>query len=396
VGKTQSVVTIEYTLPVGGKDQMLEGRLAPLPNGEILLLVRNITRRKRTEQALAESEKRYRVLVESMNEGMGVMDEHLAITYVNARYCQMLGYSKEEVEGHLNENHFYDEESRRRFLAMSADRGRGIPASYELILRKKTGEPVPVLVSEQPLLDERGTYRGSIGIITDITELKRAEEQLNALSLQLLKAQDEERQQIAHELHDEFGQLLAVASMGAKRLCARIPNDQQDLREAADQLVGDVDRAIQTMRTMQKGLHPTVLDHLGLDAAIDLLVSEYQERTGIACNLDMEGAPFLLDAERARAVYRIIQEALTNVARHADAAEVDITVHHNGSGLRLEIADDGRGIEAGKAVAPTSYGLMGMRKRAELCGGQMEIRARSGGGTVIAVRVPLERSEQHG
>jgi PAS domain S-box-containing protein len=514
VGKTRSVATIEYKLPVGGKEQMLEGRLAPLPNGEILLLVRNITRRKQTEQALSESERRYRVLVESMNEGMGIMDEQSAITYVNGGYCQMLGYSKEEVEGQPGDR-FYDEESRQRFLTNRADRRRGIPGSYELVLRTKTGDPVPVLVSEQPLIDAAGTYRGSIGIIADIsklkrteaalrlaneelramftaypdmsfrlaadgtvldyragrtvqeqmyftpaeflgergyellpppgserlrdaitkaresgsvvtveyplarpsgiemrearvspmdngellvvvrdiTERKRAEDRLNALSLQLLKAQDEERKQIAHELHDEFGQLLAVVSMSAQRLCTRIPGDQQDLREAADQLVEDVGRAIQTMRTMQRGLYPTVLDHLGLDAAIDLLVSEYQERTGIACNLDVEGAPFNLDAERARAVYRIVQEALTNVARHAEAAEVDIIVHRNGSGLRIEVRDDGRGIEVGKTLAPTSYGLMGMRKRAELCGGQLEMRARSGGGTLIAVRVPLEPNE---
>jgi PAS domain S-box-containing protein len=514
MAQTRSVVTIEYKLPVGGKEQILEGRLCPLPDGEILLLVRNITRRKQTELALAESEKRYRVLVESMNEGIGITNEHEAIVYANPRFCEMLGYSKEELEGQPCV-HFFDEESQQRFLVSRVDRQRGIPGSYELLLRKKTGEPLATFISEQPVIDETGTYRGSVGIIADISKLKRteeelrvateelraiyaaypdmsfrlapdgtvldyragkatreqmyltpaeflgrrgcellpppggerlreaiakareagsvatieyslprpwgvdirearvspmdngevlvvvrditdrkrAEDQLNALSLQLLRAQDEERKRIAHELHDEFGQSLAVVSMSAQRFCAKIPAHQPGLRKAADQLRGDVERAIRTMRTMQRGLYPTVLDHLGLDAAIDVLVSEYQERTGIACNLDVEGAPFNVDEERARAVYRIVQEALTNVARHAEAAEIDIIVRRNGSGLHIEVGDDGRGIELGKVMAPTSYGLTGMRKRAELCGGDIEIRARPGGGTLIVVQVPLEPNE---
>jgi signal transduction histidine kinase len=103
----------------------------------------------------------------------------------------------------------------------------------------------------------------------------------------------------------------------------------------------------------------------------------------------MEGAPFHLDAERARAVYRIIQEALTNVVKHADAAEVDIGVRSNGSRLRIEVADDGLGIDPAKTTAPTSYGLTGMRKRAELCGGSLTIQVRPDGGTRVSAEVPL-------
>jgi PAS domain S-box-containing protein len=514
LGKTQSVVAIEYKLLIRGREQSLEGRLVPLPNGEVLLLVRNITARMRAVEALAASEKRYRVLVESMSEGIGITDEDETIIYANPRFCEMLGYSKEEMEGSPCV-HFFDEESQQRYLASRVDRQRGISGSYELLLRKKTGEPLATFISEQPVIDETGTYRGSVGIIADISKLKRteedlrvangelramyaaypdmsfrlapdgtvldyragkttrkqmyltpaeflgrrghellpppggerlreaitkvretgsmatveyplprpwgtdirevrlspmdngeilavvrditerrrAEDQVNALSLRLLKAQDEERKQMAHELHDEFGQSLAVASMTAKRLCAKVPADEHDLRELADQLRGDVDRAIQTMRTMQRGLYPTVLDHLGLDAALDSLVTEFQERTEIACDLEVEGGPFHLDAERARAVYRIIQEALTNVARHAEAAEVEITVRRKPSALHIEVADDGRGIEPEMTTSPTSYGLTGMRKRAELCHGNMQISARPGGGTRITVELPLEPNE---
>jgi PAS domain S-box-containing protein len=511
VGKTQSVVTIEYSLPIAGEEQILEGRLCPLPNGEILFLVRNITRRKRMEETLAASEERYRSLVESINEGVAVMDEHGITTYANPRICQMLGCSKEELENHPADR-FYDEKSRQRFLATRVDRRRGTPESYELVLRTKTGEAVPVLISEQPIMDETGTYRGSVGVITEITDLKRvedalrqakaeleamfdaypdmsfrlaadgtvldfragpsarermfltpeqflgkrgyevlpqpggerlreaiakvgetgsqvtieyplprpegieirearlsplpngeilvvvrditerkqAEEQLNALSLRLLTAQEDERQRIAHDLHDEFGQLLAVSKFEAHELCKKLTAERQDLREVADRLHRAIERAIDTMRTIQRGLYPTVLDHLGLGDAIETLVNEFQERTGVACILDMDAEPIEVDAERARALYRIVQEALTNAVRHSGASQVEIALQRNGSHLRLEIRDDGRGIDAADLSALNSYGLMGMRKRAELCGGSMEIRGEPGEGTVITVDVPLE------
>jgi PAS domain S-box-containing protein len=510
VNESAHPVTVEYTLPVAGREEELEGRLCPLPNGEILLLVRNITHRKRTERALAASEARYRSLVESINEGVAVTDEYNRVTYANPRFCQMLGFSKEEMHNRPADE-FYDEASRQRFLARSADRQRGIPGSYELILRKKSGGPVPVLASEQPIIDVTGAYRGSVGVITeitalkrvedalrqanaeleaifdaypdmsfrvaadgtvtdfragpsarvqmflspdeflgkfswdvlpppggqrlreafdkvketgslatieypillsgrmadrearlsplpngevlvvvrDITERKRAEERLNALSLRLLQAQDEERRHLAHELHDEFGQLLTVSKHSAGELHAKLTAEHHRLGEVAGRLQGDIERAIASVRTIQRGLYPTILDHLGLDDAVESLVNDFQERTGVACVLDMDAEPLDFDKQRQRALYRIVQEALTNVVRHSGATEVDIDIHRQGSRLLLEIRDDGHGIDPAKLLASDSYGLMGMRKRAELCGGSLEIRGGNGEGTVLTVDVPL-------
>ena len=152
----------------------------------------------------------------------------------------------------------------------------------------------------------------------------------------------------------------------------------------------DIDRAIQTMRTMQRSLYPTVLDHLGLDAAIDDLVKDFQERSGIACNLEMEGEPFELETAKRQAVYRIVQEALTNVMRHAEASEVDIILRREGPRLQVEIRDDGQGMDPAAEKQTDSYGLTGMRKRAEICGGSLTIRTEPGGGTVVTVEVPLD------
>ena len=117
----------------------------------------------------------------------------------------------------------------------------------------------------------------------------------------------------------------------------------QNLEELGDRLCEDIDRPIATMRAMQRSLYPTVLDHLGLDAAIDELVQDFQDRSGIACNLEMEGEPFELDIEKRHAVYRIVQEALTNVMRHAEAAEVDVALRREGRPCMSRSATTGGG-----------------------------------------------------
>jgi len=231
-------------------------------------------------------------------------------------------------------------------------------------------------------------------LVRDITERKRTEEQVNALSLRLLQSQDEERRRIAHELHDEFGQLLAGARITAHRLCARVAGETQEIEELCSRLCQDIDTAIGSMRVIQRGLYPTILDHLGLDAAMDALVSDFQDRTGIACNLELEGEPFELETERRRAVYRIVQEALTNVMRHAQASEVDVIARRDNSHLHVEIRDDGQGMNAEAMVQSTSYGLTGMRKRAEICEGKLSIWSEPGKGTAIVVEVPLEPTVQ--
>jgi len=209
----------------------------------------------------------------------------------------------------------------------------------------------------------------------------------------LLTAQDEERQRLAHELHDEFGQLLAGLSMAAQRLRAKLATGNHDREPLADEICRGIDDAIQKMRAMQTGLYPTVLDVLGLEDALDSLAEEFQERTGIACIVDQDSEPFALDATRRRAVYRIVQESLTNVVRHSGASQVEIAMRREGPLLRIDIQDDGRGIAAEKTTASTSYGLTGMRKRAELCGGNLEIRAQQGHGTLIRVEIPVDSTQ---
>jgi PAS domain S-box-containing protein len=227
-------------------------------------------------------------------------------------------------------------------------------------------------------------------LVRDVTARKQAEDQVHALSERLLTAQDDERQRIAHDLHDEFGQSLAGLSMAAQRLRAKLAPADHDLEPLAGQLCTGIDHAIQTMRSMQRGLHSTVLDDLGLEEAIDALGDEFQERTGIACVFDQASDPFELNRARQRALYRIVQESLTNVVRHSGASQVEISMHRDGTRLRIEIQDDGRGIDPEKTTAPTSYGLTGMRKRAELCGGSLEISAQPGEGTLIRVEIPIE------
>jgi signal transduction histidine kinase len=227
-----------------------------------------------------------------------------------------------------------------------------------------------------------------LAVVRDITERKRTERQLATLSARLLKAQDEERKALARELHDEFGQSLAVAKFAAHRLRSKISAAQPDLRQVTDQLCSDIDAAIKIVRTIQSGLHPIVLDHLGLIPAIETLVSTFEGRTEIACSLDIEDRQPAIEPERQLHLYRILQEALTNVARHADASEVEIAIRKNDGQFHLQIRDNGRGITPTQAQGPGSSGVTGMRQRAEQCGGSFHIRG-GATGTVITIQMPF-------
>lgn len=231
------------------------------------------------------------------------------------------------------------------------------------------------------------------GIEIDISTRKQAEEQLNALSLRLLAVQEEERQRLARDLHDEFGQLLAVSKFEAHDLSARLPEDRRDLRDIAGRLIGDIQRAIDTMRSIHRGLYPAILDDLGLNDAIETLVAELRERTGISCSLAISPERFELDPDRQRAIYRIVQEALTNAVRHSGASSVEISLHREGRHLQVRVRDNGSGITPASLSASRSFGLTGMRKRAELCGGRLEIQPHPDRGTVVALEVPLAEGD---
>ncbi|OGG46696.1 MAG: hypothetical protein A3F84_25180 [Candidatus Handelsmanbacteria bacterium RIFCSPLOWO2_12_FULL_64_10] len=259
--------------------------------------------------------------------------------------------------------------------------------SKQLILRE--------IERMQPFLQQAGA---TLSTVSEVIERKRVSErlgrsqgQLRHLSARLQSIREEERARIAREVHDELGQVLTALKMDLAWMSNRLAKDQTSLRERARSMTQLIDTTIQTVRRISTELRPGVLDDLGLTAAVEWQAQEFQGRTGIRCALAARPEEIPLDPARATAVFRIFQEILTNVARHADATRVEIFLRERDGHVTLEVTDDGRGITQDQISSSRSLGLIGMRERALAWNGEVEI---SGGrGTRVMVRIPVEKRQ---
>ena len=247
---------------------------------------------------------------------------------------------------------------------------------------------------------DRGEIVGAVVVFKDTTERKRAEAQLQdslrrlrKLSGRLEGIREEERGRIARELHDELGVGLTCLKIDLSRLGGLIgerlaPPDRAKVDEKIRGMKEQVDSTITSVQRIVAELRPGVLDDLGLVAAIEWQCRDFQRRTGIACCCTVSHEDLRVDPEHATAVFRICQEALTNVTRHARATEVQVRLEDEGVGLVLEVRDNGRGIPHERLADTKSFGLLGMRERAGLLGGDVQINTREGEGTTIRLHLP--------
>jgi len=219
--------------------------------------------------------------------------------------------------------------------------------------------------------------------------LRASEENLRALAARLLVVREEEWQNISREIHDELGQLLTGLKIEVNAIVARLPPDQPDLAARSEAAFKLIDETVRAMRRIAQGLRPEALDHLGLVAGMEYHVREFRRRSGIRCELSLPHEMPPLDAERALALFRIFQELLTNVARHAAATRIDIDLRAEPGGLHLTIADNGKGIPESSARSPKSLGLLGIRERLHAFGGNIDISGAPGKGTKAAVFIPI-------
>jgi len=219
--------------------------------------------------------------------------------------------------------------------------------------------------------------------------LRQSEEKLRRLAAYLVSIREEERTHIAREIHDELGQVLTGLKMDVTWLAQRLDAKQKTLHGKTQSMCGLIDAAIQTVRKIASGLRPEILDEMGLVAAIDWQAKDFQKRTGIRCRVELPPEGLKLDVERSTTTFRIFQEILTNVARHAHASRVDVKVGVTDAGMTLEVADNGVGIPEAK-LNGKSLGLLGIQERALHFNGNVTIRGAVGQGTRVTVNIPLE------
>lgn len=233
------------------------------------------------------------------------------------------------------------------------------------------------------------------GIMTNITaskleqeEIVRSRAQLAELSAHINTVKEKERTHIAREIHDDLGGNLTAIKMALALLTRRMPNDNPELIEKADYVESLVDRTIETVHRIAGNLRPGILD-FGLVAAIDWQAKEFVKQVGIPCKFSSSHTEIDLDLDHATALFRIFQEALTNIAKHAKASEVDVHLVHTHQYVRLEIIDNGVGIEMADRTKSKSFGIRGMVERSIAMGGSLTVSTASRGGTIVAINVPL-------
>ena len=336
---------------------------------------------------LAGAELAYRVLFDQMNEGAVTLTRDGLIGYCNRRFAAIVQTPLARVIGEPLVR--FAARAEQGALETLIQVGGRENARADLHFRTSDGASVPVAVSFAPLrMEESGDAIGVVGVIRDITERERQEDLRNRLIEQVMTAQDDERRRIARELHDETGQSLTALLVGLRTIEGSKTAEQavelaQRLRETTAQTLIDVGR-------LWRGLHPGVLDDLGLSAAVTRHAEEFAQAHKIVVNVQSEG----LDADglspllRAT-VYRVLQEALTNVARHARAQRVHVRLRRGADAVELLVQDDGAGFTAGKSGR---LGLRGMRERAALLGGSVEVESEPGVGTTITARIPVRNA----
>jgi len=239
-----------------------------------------------------------------------------------------------------------------------------------------------------PLYDERESVRGLCGIAMDITVIKKAKDQLRRLSGGIMTSQEKERAAIARELHDELGQMLTALRMDCVWLMKGLGENDPKMVERALTMCNLIDKTIDEVRDLSTRLRPGVLDHLGLIDALEWYATDFEKRTGLACFFERLNVHHI-SSVLSTATYRIVQEALTNVARHSHATRVDITLEAEDGILALSVADNGRGFNVRNISEPDCLGIIGMHERANLVDGTLEIKSQQGKGTQVYFRAPI-------
>lgn len=222
-----------------------------------------------------------------------------------------------------------------------------------------------------------------------VAELQENTKRLKELASNLETAREEERKEIAQELHDELGQTLTVMKFDLSWLTEQLGKSDETLSQKSKDITSQVNSLIKTVRRIATQLRPGMLDDLGLLASIEWQAHDFEKRTGVTCQLDLSDISIVLDGEQKLTIFRIFQEALTNITRYADAKNVEISLHKVGEYITFEVHDDGRGIKEGEKSGLQSLGLLGMRERAEHLGGIFDIHGQPGEGTILRVTFPI-------
>lgn len=364
----------------------------------------DVTDRRLMEDALRESEMRYRQLFNHAPAGICEVDfvKRRFVT-VNDVMCEYTGYSEEELLS-MAPDEILSEEGKALFTerVKLVTAGFNLPESVEYKILTRVGGELWVALNTKPVY-ENGRVKGATVVVHDITERRKVEqalresrERMRALSAELMQAQEKERKRISRELHDELGQSMAILKHRVRSIGKSLHSESAETERDIGAAVKLIDRIIEKVRKISTDLNPSLLDDLGLSPALRCLAENFIEECRVPVSLEIDDMDALVSKEAARNIYRICQEALTNIMKHAGANRVRMKAAVGEKSLSILIQDDGKGFDLhapGKgAGTQRGLGLAVMQERANLEGGTLQIDSDGeGGGTKIVLTIPIEQ-----
>jgi PAS domain S-box-containing protein len=359
----------------------------------LLSVVKRVVEQSALEKQLADMEKQYHAIFENASDAIWVQDLDGNIITANEATARLLGFNRRELAG-MNVARFLSKEALDASVEVQQklQQGEAINNPYELRLNRKDGTEAILRLTTNLLLS--GSHPvGFQHVARDVTEERRAQENLRFYLQQVTKAQEEERKHIARELHDVTAQRLVALSHHLEEFTRNDRPLTPDKPLLLAKLREQVKEALQEVMCFTRDLRPPILDDLGLIPALEWLTDDLKERFSVEANLRVLGTQRRLSPEAELLLFRIIQEALTNVRRHAQASRVEVTLEFGKDKTRASVRDNGTGFEPPKTLGDLSrvgkLGLIGMQERAQLLGSSLKIRSKPGTGTTVVVEAPV-------
>lgn len=356
-----------------------------------------------TRSALQDVEARIGSVIESAMDAIITIDAHQRIVQFNASAEAMFHCPRDIAIGaaldwFIPDRYRAGHGAHVRQFGETGVSSRRMGASRIVMGLRRNGEEFPIDASISQV-DEHGAKFYTV-ILRDVTErvqseaeLRRSKAELKELATAAHAVREQEKSRIARELHDELGQALTALKMDVSWLRSHVPTDSGLVHDKLDRMEKLLDNTVTSTRRISTELRPLILDDLGVIAAAEWLVGNFTTRTGIPCELVVSDPELSWQDPLATAIFRICQESLTNIARHAKASSASIEISQNDAAVVLIIRDDGVGFDEEESRKPNSFGLLGLRERAYLLGGDAHIHSRPGKGTRIEVSLPLATVE---
>ncbi len=359
------------------------------------LILCDISNRNHSELSLIESEERFRLMADSAPVLIWITGPNRDYLWFNKMWLDFTGRALEDEQGNGWTEGVHPDDLAACINAHASAFFARQPFTVEYRLRSRDGNYHCMLAHGVPRTSPSGRVLGYIGTCTDISERKKMEEALQQ-SRQMLRhlvshqerVREDERKRIARELHDDLGQNLLALRIDVAMLHNRTGISHPRLNERVQMALSHIDATMKAVRAAINNLRPTVLD-LGLNAAIEWQVKEFQRRGNIACELVMKD-DIVLDDNRATALFRILQESLNNVIRHAKATRVQIELSSGDNNVCMKIADNGIGIYPDCRRKANSFGLVGIEERINALGGSLEITSDENSGTTLIISLPVD------